>query len=589
MVLIAPEAEAGGKPTDASSVTNQLSRGGLLSLQRLRSPIALAIGLLIFYCLASLFMDPGGYLSTDTGGKTATVAGMSDRSDWSPDVGYWASEWDPTGELHPYWGTARRGDIWVNVTSLPMVLAARPLWDVGGERAVLLLPMLGSILAALAAGKLSVQFGAREAWPAVLLVGLASPAAIYALDFWEHSIGLALMGWGFSWVLDAMAAPTVERSRRFAVLISGAAGLAFGLAANLRQEALIYGFVTGLYMVWSIWRTNPKSNISRWLLPGIAMIAGTAAMLAANVGLERLVFGESARIARSGRTFSGVGEAGLGMRLTEAGITFASPVNTDHWSAVLLGAILAGGLIWTTIGHVRNTEMRRPLALVGVSVLVIVLRLVTFGPTFISGMLAAAPLAGAGMALAWIQKRHTPLVLALTPLPLVWFFQYPGAAAPQWGGRYILATGLLLTAYAMGQWQKFGDTFARWSKALVVASGLVTLIGLTFLSRRSHSFADGTQALADRPESVMIFDNPFLPRESGPVGIDERWLAAWDRETRGQAAQIVLDAGFTNFAFVGSPDENYVQFDGFEPTTRIAIVLIEGADTVFVTTYERVS
>ena len=87
----------------------------------------------------------------------------------------------------------------------------------------------------------------------------------------------------------------------------------------------------------------------------------------------------------------------------------------------------------------------------------------------------------------------------------------------------------------------------------------------------------------------MIFDNPFLPRESGPVGVDERWLAAWDRETRGRAAQIVIDAGFEDFAFVGSPDENYVQFDGFEPTTRIAIVLIEGADTVFVTTNERVS
>ncbi len=589
MVLIAPEENSGGKPTDASSVQDQLSKGGLLSQAQLRSPIALAIGLLAFYCLISLFMDPGGYLSTDTGGKTATVAGMSDRNDWTPDVGYWASEWDSSGELHPYWGTERQGDIWVNVTSLPMILAARPLWDLGGERAVLLLPMLGSIFAALAAGRLSLQFGARESWPTVLVVGLASPVAVYALDFWEHSIGLALMGWGFSWSLDAVGASVAGRSLRFALGSSAGAGLAFGFAANLRQEALIYGFVTGLYLVWSTWRLRSDGDYFRWALPAVSMAAGTMVMLGANVALERVIFGGSARAGRSVATVSGVGQAGTQLRLTEAGITFASPVNTDHWTAVLLGAILVCGLVWTTVGHLRSTEMRRPLALVGMSVLVILIRLVTFGPTFISGMLAAAPLAGAGMALAWIQKRHTPLILAVAPLPLVWFFQFPGAAAPQWGGRYILATGLLLTAYAMGQWQKFGNTFAQWSKALVVASGLVTMIGLAFLSQRSHGFAEGTQALADRPEPVMIFDNPFLPRESGPVGVDERWLAAWNRETRDDAAQVVLDAGFSSFAYVGSPDENYVRFEGFEPTARVAIVLIEGAETVFVTTYERVS
>jgi hypothetical protein len=579
MVLIAPEAQAGGKPTEAGSEVNPW----------FVAPVAIAIGLLIFYGLASLVMDPSGYLSTDTGGKTATVAGMSERSDWSPEIGYWAEAWDPEGTLHPYWGTVRRGDIWVNVTSLPMVLAARPLWDLGGERAVLLLPMLGSVFAALAAGRLSVRFGAKRAWPTTLIVGLASPVAIYALDFWEHSIGLALMAWGFVWGLNALD----HRSLITTTMSAGASGLAFGLAANMRQEAMIYGFVAGVFLFWNLWRVHQQSGSKKssalWAMPAVVMAAGAITMIAANVALERQFYGSSLRVGRSATAISSGGSAGIQLRLTEAGITFASPINTGHWISVVLGAMVAIGLIWGTIGHLRRTEMRRPMALVGLGVLMLLLRLITFGPTFIPGMVAAAPLAGAGMGLAWLQKRPAPLVLALAPLPLVWYFQYPGAAVPQWGGRYVLATGLLLTAYAMGQWHKFGDTFNRWAKGLVVASGLITLIGLAFLSRRSHGFAEGTQYLADRSEPVLIFENPFLPRESGPVGVDEQWLAAWDRETRALALDLMNEAGFDSFGYVGLSGESSVEFDGFSAVNQTEVVLLEKAAVVFVTTYERVS
>ena len=549
-------------------------------------PMTMVVGLLLFYSLVSLVMDPGGYLSTDTGGKTATVAGMSERGDWSPEIGYWAESWDPEGELHPYWGTARRGDIWVNITSLPMILAARPLWDVGGERAVLVIPMLGSIFAALAAGRLSERFGATRAWPTVLIVGLASPAAVYALDFWEHSLGLALMAWGFVWVLDVVGtdASGNRLSANKAIAVAGIAGLSFGFAANLRQEALIYGFVAGLYLVASLYRKDRR--LKNWMMPALAMAAGAVAMLSANVLLERVVFGESARVARSAGSLANAGSSGIWFRLTEAAVTFSSPVDTVHWTAIVLAALVAGGLVWTTVGHVRKTEMRRPLALVALSILVIILRLVTFGPSFISGLLATAPLAGAGIGLAWLKKRRTPLVLALAPLPLVWYFQYPGAAAPQWGGRYVLVTGLLLTAYAMGQWESYGEVFARWSRALVVASGLITMIGLAFLSERSHGFAAGSAALAERVEDVVIFDDPFLPREAGTLGVGERWLAATDVDARSAAVAVVTAAGFDTFAFV-SDHEYLVEFDHFVAVDQSSLVFLADTKIVFVTSYER--
>jgi len=47
-----------------------------------------------------------------------------------------------------------------------MVYAAYPLYALGGDRAVLLLPMLGSVLCALAARALSRRFGRGSGWTA---------------------------------------------------------------------------------------------------------------------------------------------------------------------------------------------------------------------------------------------------------------------------------------------------------------------------------------------------------------------------------------------------------------------------------------
>ncbi|MER3452385.1 MAG: hypothetical protein C4344_01415, partial [Acidimicrobiia bacterium] len=151
--------------------------------------------MLALYIMLSFANDPGGYLGTDTGGKVATLRAMVRHRGLDPDVGYWAQRWDPSGSLHPLYYTTHIGHRWVNVTTLPAVYAAYPLFKVGGYRAALLIPMLGSVLAAFAARALARGLGAdeRTAWWAFWLAGVGSPLAIYALDFWEHSIGVALV------------------------------------------------------------------------------------------------------------------------------------------------------------------------------------------------------------------------------------------------------------------------------------------------------------------------------------------------------------------------------------------------------------
>src|SRR5512134_1368471 len=118
-----------------------------MPMRRVLAPILL----LIAYVALSFVNDPDGFLGTDTGGKVATLEHMVDAGDFDPDLGYWAEEWDSEGDYHPLYYTSHLGDRWVNVTTLPVVLAARPLYDVGGYRLALLLPMLGAVATALAA------------------------------------------------------------------------------------------------------------------------------------------------------------------------------------------------------------------------------------------------------------------------------------------------------------------------------------------------------------------------------------------------------------------------------------------------------
>ena len=90
---------------------------------------------------------------------------------------------------------------------------ARPLWSLGGYRGALLLPMLGGVATALAARALARRLApaasrARAEAASFWLVGLASPVAIYALDLWEHTLGLAAMAWAVVLLVDAASIGT---------------------------------------------------------------------------------------------------------------------------------------------------------------------------------------------------------------------------------------------------------------------------------------------------------------------------------------------------------------------------------------------
>src|SRR5207248_2176626 len=113
---------------------------------------------------------------------------------------------------------------------------------------------------------------------------------------------------------------------------------------------------------------------------------------------------------------------------------------------------------------------------------------VSDGLGFWPGLMATTPIAAVGLAHGWVDARtRLVLVLALAPLPLIFLFQFPGGALPQWGGRYLLTTGLLLMVVGVARLPQL----ERWARVSFTAAAIgITFVGLAWMSVRTHQVAD---------------------------------------------------------------------------------------------------
>jgi len=542
----------------------------------LRRPVSAALILLLIYVGLSFLNDTRGSLGTDTGGKVATLVTMTRNGDLDPDVGYWAAPYDPDGRVHGLYYTAKLGDRFLNVTSLPMVLAAQPLYELGGYRLALLLPMLGSIAAAFAGRAIARRVGRKGGWAAFWVIGLASPLAIYALDFWEHSVGVALMAWGAVALYDAVH----DRPNWWRGL---AAGAAFGAAFSMRTEALAYGFA--MVGVACLMLLVARKNLAGAVLTGATAVVGLVTMLLANATLEIGVLGSTFR---SGRTSGAASSGGgvLALRVKEALVTSFSPVPSVDAEAFVLGiglTLALGYLVWCSWKRRERTISIVVAGLVGF----IYLYRFASGLGFVPGLVATTPLAVAGVVLGWSRPRaRLFLAFALVPLPLVFFFQFPGGAAPQWAGRYILTTGTILASVGVACLPRLEQWVRRFLLALSVA---VTVFGLAWLSVRSHDVARAGDALEHRPEAVLISPDGFIPREFGATYGRKDWLASGNATDLQFAAQVAADSGAPTMAVVAlDRGSDPPSFPGWTEQGTERVPFITGTDFV-VTTYARTS
>jgi hypothetical protein len=533
--------------------------------------------LLVAYVALSFLNDPRGYLGTDTGAKVATLRVMDHRGHLDPDVGYWAARWDPDGRLHPLYNTPKLDGKWVNVTTLPALYAAFPLYRLGGYRLALLLPMLGSVLSALAARALAARLGATErtAWIGFWVVGVASPLTIYALDFWEHSLGIACVMWALVLLMDAVVDDRWWRPP--------AAGLLFGTAATMRTEALVYGAVVTAAACAVL--LVARRRVVGAVVTGVLVVAGLGMVIAANSGLERATIGATLRTNRAvGAADTAVSAASVGTsRIQEAILTTVGVYPRLEATSYLLGAALLLLLVVAALRGRRGDSGPARVALAGAAALYVVRTADGLG--FVPGLVAAAPIAVVGACWGWADRWERRLPLAVVAaLPLVWRFQFTGGAAPQWAGRYVLPSTIVLVAVGVVALPALDRTVRRGFLTLAAA---VTIFGLAWLSVRSHDVARTGVALRQRSEPVLVSRIAHLFREEGDwYGSGQRWLTVPTSAEEPLLAPVLAGAGVERFGWIDVDGARPPSIAGYAPTGTAPVPFITGT-RLRVTTFVR--
>ncbi len=373
-------------------------------------------------------------------------------------------------------------------------------------------------------------------WWAFWVIGLASPIAIYALDFWEHSLGVALMLWGLVW-LDRV----YDRGNAGAAAV---AGLLFGVAATMRTEALIYACVSvGVTCTVILARDRRPGAVIRL---GLASVGGLVVPLAANSMVERMVLGSTLRAGRISDN-AAVG-GGLRQRASEA-ITTTIGLNRVPQSRDVVAGALVVTLVAVAVWKSSSTDAasrRLGLAASGAAV-VVYAALAANSLGFVPGLLTASPFALAGLVLAAKVDDRRFLAIALLALPLVWRFGWTGGANPQWGARYTLTSSVLLAVTAVVALRS-----SRAGRIVVLAIAVaVTATGWAWLGQRSHGVARvGAHIAALNTPAVISTDAHFLREMGAFYEPHDRWLTATDRSELARAVRILSATGLRRFVLV---------------------------------------
>jgi hypothetical protein len=468
--------------------------------------------LTVAYIVFALLGDARAASGSDAGGKIATVKVMAERGSWSPDIGYWAARWDPDGDFHPIYYTYRTDDEWVQVTTLPLVYLGVPLWHAFGAGGLLLIPIAGSVLAAVAARRLARLLGAERGWAAFWLVGLASPMLFYAGDLWEHTMGVGLGVLAICLVLERPSA------RRAAF-----AGALVGTAAILRTEVLAYGFALAVVVLVA---REERRWWMRHRARALVGIVGGVVPLALYQVIEREIVGAAIRSSRAASNVSSsVAASELPARARDALVTSFTVFPDDSGRSIVLGVALAVAVL--VVGRaLRRGAFSSPAERAGgvIAIGVLAVRVVD-GLGFVPGMFAAAPAAAAGVGSNQKGRATVVTAIALVALPVVWAFQWRGQLVPQWGGRYVLISGVLLTVVAAVAVERA----PRSMPAIVVifAAVSISLFGAAWHIERTHEVATAIARIDAVPRDVVIVSGiAHLGREGGYFYGRRRWLSS---------------------------------------------------------------
>ena len=239
---------------------------GTTRLAYLLRPPALIVLLGLAYLLALVVMPPEALTHHDTGAKYLQVRNLRltpGGLDYS--INYPARPLDPGLDFVPfrerYYYVDGQDRIYLQ-WPIFLALLTRVPWKLMGFWGLYVVPFLAGLGACWAAFMLARSIGVprRVAWLAIPLLGLATPLAIYALLFFEHTLSAMLVALSLVFAARAVTALPIERivaarsggwRRRLRAWLGtpvggmAASGALLSLAVYFRSDLYIMAVVAG--------------------------------------------------------------------------------------------------------------------------------------------------------------------------------------------------------------------------------------------------------------------------------------------------------------------------------------------------------
>ena len=426
---------------------------------------------------------------------------------------------------------------------------------VGGQLAMVLLSLAGTVAAAAAAAALARRLHPSLDRPSVWVIGLGSPLRFDGYLVIAHTGGAAAAGLA---VLAAVVA--VERR-------SGLAALAvlpcITLAVLLRTEAalLAVGLAAAALVV--------ARSTARWpavVAAGSALGGAAAGRLIEKAWIAAIVGSPVAAPPRPNAA-SAASDRFLADRVDGFVLTWLRPAYEGRSPVVTLGLLVMALALVTAVWAARRRppDGRAVVVRSSVAAVAAVLALLLVPRSnLVPGLLIAFPV---GLAGAAALRRRTlsamPARLCFVTFAVfsagVLATQYAIGGATEWGGRYF-AIGLpaivpvLLLALRDLAAGLDRATVRRAGAALATCAMALSAMSLTSM-RATHRFTDDLMrsiAIASAPTGqapVLVTTSPLMPRLAWATFDDQRWLLTTAEELPG-LLQRLEDGGIDRFTFV---------------------------------------
>jgi hypothetical protein len=480
---------------------------------------ALIIFLSAIYAVAALRLPTGAFFVQDAQVKFLQTRALA-SSAWQNDgIADPARAVDPSRSLSPLRPSFAghffyyRNGFWYGKYPLAFAILASIPYYLTGMHGLVIMSVLPALFCLLFTFYAAQLLPIRRPIIAVFLMGVGTPLAFYAAEFWEHTLGLAL-------TLIAILCTLREQPLRPPNVILG--GLAIGVSVWFRTELIYLAPAIALALLGAARRDYVRAGLIFCLSLAISLLplivtnwVLTGTLIGAQVGTELQVE------ARQGDIL-----AAIQGQITTVWMMLSPSRFKTGWLIMTPLALLATLVVWAWSGRAAALRTAGFLLLActclallwglrSTSIYNYPIDLLSAG-----GVIALAVLFPLYQTQAW--RRHAQVVrliiLGSVFAGLV-LLSIPHFGGQQWGPRYLLPVyPILVLLGTLGLEQLLEAPRGRERTTMLALSGLLIVLslgisiqGITYITAWRQLHLSTVMKLAQLPPTVVITDTHVLP------------------------------------------------------------------------------